>query len=58
MIKNIWKQIILLILRLQGEADTSRYKVIKTKNDILVSLRNEVKNILQSRLLRPFKKYF
>lgn len=46
MIKNIWKQIILLILRLQGEADTSRYRVIKTKNNILVSLRNEFKNIL------------
>ena len=46
MIKNIWKQIILLILRLQGEADTSRYKVIKTKNNILVSLRNEFKNFL------------
>ncbi len=46
MIKNIWKQIILHILRFQGEEEINRYKIIKTKNNFFVSLRNEIKNFL------------
>lgn len=44
MLKKLWKQIILWILRFQGEVEVNRYKVLKTKNNILVSLKNEVKN--------------
>lgn len=44
MIKKFWKHIILWVLRLQGEVNINRYKVLKTKNNILVSLKNEVKN--------------
>lgn len=46
MIKKLWRQIILWTLRFQGEVNINRYKIIKTKSNILVSLKNEIKNFL------------
>lgn len=46
MLRNIWRQLILIILKLEGEVNISRYKFLKKQNDILVSLRNEVKSFL------------
>lgn len=44
MIKKLWRQFILWNLRFQGEANISRYKIVRTKKNILVSLKNEFKN--------------
>ena len=44
MIKKLWRQFILWNLRFQGEANISRYKIVRTKKNIIVSLKNEFKN--------------
>jgi uncharacterized membrane-anchored protein YitT (DUF2179 family) len=48
MIKKLWRQFILWNLRFQGEADISRYKIVRTKKNIIVSLKNEFKTSFSS----------
>lgn len=46
MIKKIWQQLILFILHFQGEADVSRYKIIKTKSNLIISLKSTIRSVI------------
>ncbi len=44
MLKQFWRQFILTILKIEGEVNISRYKFLKRQNDLLVSLRVELRS--------------
>lgn len=46
MIKKLWQQLILFILHFQGEADVSRYKIIKTKSNLIISLKSTIRSVI------------
>ena len=46
MFKELWRKFILTILKIEGEVNISRYKFLKKQNDLLVSLKSELRSLL------------
>lgn len=46
MFKELWRKFILTILKIEGEVNISRYKFLKRQNDLLVSLKSELRSFL------------
>lgn len=46
MLKELWRKIILTILKIEGEVNISRYKFLKRQHEFLISLRNEIRSVL------------
>lgn len=43
---KIWQQLIYLFFIFQGEADVSRYKIIKTKSNLIISLKSTIRSVI------------
>lgn len=46
MLSEIWKKFIVFLLKSEGEVEFSRYKILKRKSDLVITLRNSIKNVL------------
>jgi uncharacterized membrane-anchored protein YitT (DUF2179 family) len=46
MLKELWRKFILTLLKIEGEVNISRYKFLKRQNDLLVSLKSELRSFL------------
>ena len=46
MLKELWRKFILTLLKIEGEVNISRYKFLKRQNDLLVSLKRELRSFL------------
>lgn len=46
MLKKTWKKVILSILKLEGEVNINRYKILKRQNDFIVSLKDGIRSFL------------
>ncbi len=46
MLKELWRRLILTILKIEGEVNISRYKFLKRQHEFFISLRSEIKSFL------------
>ena len=46
MLKELWRKFIITLLKIEGEVNISRYKFLKRQNDLLVSLKSELRSFL------------
>jgi len=46
MLKELWRRLILTILKIEGEVNISRYKFLKKQHEFLISLKSEIRSFL------------